>query len=175
MSEHELVVTAGEKRHVVLVHDSPESSNRIIRLAGEGAEVNVEEIFLTGNVASKLTIIHDAMRTVSRVNTRGVVGKNQSAKAHAKVIIPKHGQLSDSFVSQHFLLLHDSAHVDAIPSLEIEADEVKAAHAATMSPIDDEKLFYMTSRGLSEEEARRLIVQGFLKLPKGFEHLEAQW
>lgn len=172
---HELVIPAGEKRHVVLVHDNPESANRTIRLAGEGAEVAVDEIFLTGNVKSNLTIIHDAMRTVSRVNTRGVVGKNQNASAHAKIIIPKHSQLSDSFVSQHFLLLHDSAHVDATPSLEIEADEVKAAHAATMSPLDEEKLFYMTTRGLSLEESRKLMIQGFLKLPKGFEHLEVKW
>ena len=171
MAEHELVIPAGEKKHLVLVHDSPETVQRVIRLAGEGAEVQVDEIFLSGNVQSQLTIIHDAMRTVSRVNTRGVVNKAQSAISHAKVIIPKHGQLSDSFVSQHFLLLDDSAHAEAIPSLEIEADEVKASHAATISPLDPEKVFYMVSRGIPEAEARKLIIDGFLKLPENYEHM----
>jgi Fe-S cluster assembly scaffold protein SufB len=168
---HELVIPAGDKRHLVFVHDSSESAQRVIRLAGEGAEVCVDEIFLDGSVQSNLTIVHDAMRTVSRVNTRGVVRKAKHVLSHAKVVIPKHGQLSDSFVSQNFLLLDESAQADALPSLEIEADEVKASHAATVSPIDAEKVFYLTSRGVSEEEARRLIIEGFLKLPGGYEHL----
>ncbi len=172
---HEFVVPANEKKRIVLVHDSPETAQRVIRLAGEGAEVYVDEIFMSGNVQSKLTIIHDARNTISRVNVRGVVGKAQNTLSHAKVIIPKHGQLSDSFVSQHFLLLDESSQAEAIPSLEIEADEVKASHAATVSPIDAEKVFYMTSRGVSEPEARKLIVQGFLKLPKGFEHYLEKW
>ncbi len=166
----ELVIPAGEKRQIVLVHDAPESSQRVIRLAGEGAEVVVDEIFMSVSVKSQLTIIHDAMRTKSRVNARGVVGKAQNTVSHAKIVIPKHGQLSDSFVSQHFLLLDDSAQVEAIPSLEIEADEVKASHSATISPIDAEKIFYLASRGVSESEARKLIIEGFLKLPKGHEY-----
>jgi len=172
--EHELVIPAGEKKEIVIVHSSPESVKRVIRLAGDGAEVNVEEIFMSSNVQSNLTIIHDAVRTKSRVNTRGIVGKNQNAVSHAKVVIPKHGQLSDTFVSQHFLLLDESAQAEAIPSLEIEADDVKASHAATISPLDPEKIFYMTSKGLSEKEARKLIIQGFLKLPIGYEDLTWQ-
>jgi len=171
---NELIIPAGQKQHVVLVHDNPETVQRVIRLAGEGAEVVVDEIFVSGNVQSDLTVIHDAMRTKSRVNTRGIVGKNQNTVAHARVVIPKHGQLSDSFVGQHFLLLDDSAQAEAIPSLEIEADEVKASHAATISPLDSEKIFYLTSRGVSESEARKLLIQGFLKLPEGYEDLKWQ-
>ncbi len=171
----ELVVPAGEKKQIVFVHDTSKNVEYVIRLAGEGAEVLVDEIFINGNVQSKLTIIHDAVRTVSRVNTRGVVGKAQSTASHAKVIIPKHGQLSDSFVSQHFLLLDESAQAEAIPSLEIEADEVKASHAATVSPLDVEKLFYMMSKGIAKKEARKMIIEGFLKLPKGYEHVVDQW
>lgn len=172
---HELVIPAGEKRNVVLVHASPENAERVIRLAGVGAEVHVDEIFMSGNVQSRLTIIHDARNTISRVNARGVVGKAQSALSHAKIVIPKHGLLSDSFVSQNFLLLDDSSLAEAIPSLEIEADEVKASHSATVSPVDAERLFYLTSRGVSESDARKLIVEGFLKMPRGFEHYLEKW
>jgi Fe-S cluster assembly scaffold protein SufB len=163
---NEVVIPAGEKAHIVLVHHGSESEQRVVRLAGEGAEVVVDEVFVSGNVKSQLTIIHDARRTKSRVSARGVVEKAQNTISHAKVVIPKHGQLSDSFVEQHFLLLDDSAQAEAIPSLEIEADEVKASHSATVSPIDAEKLFYLTSRGVSESDARRLIIEGFLKLPE---------
>lgn len=168
-------INAGEKRRIVLVHDRPESAERVIRLAGEGAEVEVEEVFLTGDVASKLIVIHDAPRTVSRVRSRGVVGKSQSTVAHAVIRILEHAQLSDSFVSQKFLLLHDSANADAIPSLEVEADDVKAGHAAAVAPLDEEKVFYVCSRGVAEGDARRMVVEGFLAVPEGFEHLVEAW
>ncbi|MBS3125509.1 SufD family Fe-S cluster assembly protein [Candidatus Woesearchaeota archaeon] len=171
----ELIISANEKRDVVLIHDRPESGQRVIRLVGPGAEVRVEEIFLSGDVTSNLVIVHDAMRTVSRVKTRGVVGKGQSVFAHAKVIIQKHAQLSDSFVSQKFMLLDKTSKAEAIPSLEIEADEVKASHAATISPLDQEKLFYVMARGLSYVDASKLLIEGFLELPRNYEHFFATW
>ena len=93
------------------------------------------------------------------------MGKGQSVFAHAKVIIQKHAQLSDSFVSQKFMLLDKTSKAEAIPSLEIEADEVKASHAATISPLDQEKLFYVMARGLSYVDASKLLIEGFLELP----------
>ncbi len=167
MIEHELIIPAGEKREIVLVHAVPETSRRVIRLAGEGAEVVLHEIFVSGNVNSDVVVIHDAMRTKSRVNARGVVSKAQKTISHAKIIIPKHGQLSDSFVSQHFMLLDESAEAEAVPSLEIEADEVKASHTATISPLDENKIFYLKSRGIPGVEARKLIIDSFLKIPEG--------
>lgn len=167
----ELIIPAGGKKRVVLVHNSPENEQRVIRLAGEGAELELDEIFTSGNVQSSVTVVHDALRTKSRINARGVVGKGQKIVSHAKIVIPKHGQLSDSFVKQEFLLLDESAEAEAVPSLEIEADEVKASHAAAISPIDAEKLFYMKSRGIPESDAIKLIIEGFLKIPRGYEHL----
>lgn len=162
----ELVILAGEKRELVIVHKSAEKARHVIRLAGEGAEVKIDEIFLA-NAQSSVVIIHDAMRTKSRVNTRGIVSKGHSA-AHARIIIPKHGQLSDSFVTQNFMLLDENAEAEAIPSLEIEADEVKASHSATIAPLDENKIFYLKSRGIPEEEARKLIIESFLKIPEGY-------
>lgn len=166
----DLFIPAGEKREIVLVHTAPESEKHVIRLGGEGAEVVVEEVFLS-NAQSNVVVIHDAMRTKSRINARGVVGKGQKAISHARIVIPKHGQLSDSFVQQHFMLLDESAEVEVIPSLEIEADEVKASHAATVSPLSEEKIFYLKSRGIPEAEARKLIIESFMKIPRGYEHL----
>lgn len=172
MIEHELVIPAGEKREIVLVHTVPEASKRVIRLTGEGAEVQIEEIFFA-NVQSNIVVIHDAMRTKSRINARGIVSKGHTS-SHVKIIIPKHGQLSDSFVKQNFMLLDESAEAEAIPSLEIEADEVKASHSATIAPLDENKIFYLKSRGIPESEARKLIIESFLKIPENYEHLKWQ-
>ena len=66
------------------------------------------------------------------------------------------------------MLLDKTSKAEAIPSLEIEADEVKASHAATISPLDQEKLFYVMARGLSYVDASKLLIEGFLELPRNY-------
>jgi Fe-S cluster assembly scaffold protein SufB len=61
------------------------------------------------------------------------------------------------------MLLNPGAHADANPELEIKNNDVQSTHAATVSPIDEEKIFYLMSRGVSREKARRMIVEGFLE------------
>jgi Fe-S cluster assembly protein SufD len=72
-------------------------------------------------------------------------------------------QQTDAFQSSHALLLSPNARADAIPILEIEADDVRCKHGATTGRIDDDQLFYLMSRGLSYQEAQRMIVQGFFE------------
>lgn len=84
--------------------------------------------------------------------------------------IHKNAQIIDSHLSHHTLLLSPNAKVKTVPSLEIEADDVKVGHSATIGHIDDEMLFYLKSRGISEKEAKALLVQGFIK--EGLEKLE---
>ncbi|MEA2294412.1 MAG: Fe-S cluster assembly protein SufD, partial [Solirubrobacteraceae bacterium] len=60
------------------------------------------------------------------------------------------------------LLLTKKAHADAIPGLEILANDVRCTHAAAVAQIDPEQVFYLRSRGLSEDVARRLVIEGFL-------------
>jgi Fe-S cluster assembly protein SufD len=61
------------------------------------------------------------------------------------------------------MLLSPDAHADAIPGLEILADDVACTHAAAIAQVDKDQLFYLNSRGLSEEEGRSLVVEGFLQ------------
>lgn len=77
--------------------------------------------------------------------------------------IHKNAQIIDSHLSHHTLLLSPDAKIKTIPSLEIEADDVKAGHSASIGRIDDEMLFYLKSRGIGEKEAKALLVQGFIK------------
>jgi Fe-S cluster assembly protein SufD len=72
-------------------------------------------------------------------------------------------QQTDAFQESRNLLLSREAHSDAIPGLEIEADDVRCTHAAAVAQLDPEQLYYLRSRGLSEERARKVVIEGFLE------------
>jgi Fe-S cluster assembly protein SufD len=77
------------------------------------------------------------------------------------IIIDRGAQRSDAYQANRNLLLSEGARADTEPMLEIEADDVRCTHGATVGPVDEEQLFYATSRGLARDVAARLIVQGF--------------
>ncbi len=77
------------------------------------------------------------------------------------IMIAKEAQLTDSYLAHNTLLLSPQARARTIPALEIEADDVKAGHAATIGKVDDELMFYLTSRGISPKEAEEMLIQGF--------------
>ncbi len=72
-------------------------------------------------------------------------------------------QRTDAFQESRNLLLSTAAHADAIPGLEIEADDVRCTHAAAVAQVDAEQLFYLRSRGMSDDQAKRLVIEGFLQ------------
>jgi Fe-S cluster assembly protein SufD len=76
-------------------------------------------------------------------------------------------QQTDAFQESRNLLLSKRAHADAIPGLEIEANDVRCTHAATVARLDEDQLFYLQSRGLTRAEAERLLVGGFLEVIAG--------
>jgi Fe-S cluster assembly protein SufD len=73
-------------------------------------------------------------------------------------------QQTSAYQSTHSLLLSEKARADALPILEIEADDVRCKHGSTTGMVDDEQVFYLMSRGLSRQEAQRMIVQGFFEM-----------
>ena len=72
-------------------------------------------------------------------------------------------QQTDAFQESRNLLLSKQAHADAIPGLEIEANDVRCTHAAAVAQVDREQLYYLRARGLPEPQAKRLIIDGFLQ------------
>ena len=72
-------------------------------------------------------------------------------------------QRTDAFQESRNLLLSTDAHADAIPGLEIEADDVRCTHAAAVAQVDPEQLFYLRARGLDDAEAKQLVIEGFLQ------------
>jgi Fe-S cluster assembly protein SufD len=72
-------------------------------------------------------------------------------------------QRTDAFQESRNLLLSTEAHADAIPGLEIEADDVRCTHAAAVAQVDPEQLYYLRSHGLPVADAKRLVIDGFLQ------------
>ncbi len=111
----------------------------------------------------RLFVDHTAPKTRSNVEYKGAL---QGEGAHTvwvgNVLIRKVAEDIDTFEQNDNLVLTDGARADSIPNLEIETGDIAGAgHASTTGRFDDEHLFYLQSRGIEEEEARRLVVHGF--------------
>jgi Fe-S cluster assembly protein SufD len=105
---------------------------------------------------------HAAPDTVSDLAFRGLIAGRSSTVWRGMIKVDEGAQRTDAFQEARNLLLGKKAHADAIPGLEILADDVRCTHAAAIAQIDPEQIFYLRSRGLSETTAARLVVEGFL-------------
>ncbi|QLE57586.1 Fe-S cluster assembly protein SufD [Nostoc sp. TCL26-01] len=90
-----------------------------------------------------------------------IVGDRAHAIFNGKVFVPKPAQLTDAAQLNRNLLLSSKARVDTKPQLEITADNVKCAHGATVSQLEDDEIFYLQSRGIDANDARKLLVNAF--------------
>ncbi|BCL35017.1 Fe-S cluster assembly protein SufD [Nostoc sp. MS1] len=90
-----------------------------------------------------------------------IVGDRAHAVFNGKVFVPKPAQLTNAAQLNRNLLLSSKARVDTKPQLEITADNVKCAHGATVSQLEDDEIFYLQSRGIDSNDARKLLVNAF--------------
>lgn len=110
-----------------------------------------------------VNVVHRAINTKSRIVLKGVL-KDESSIDFKGLTRLEHGaKQTDAWLECRLLLLSDTAHGQAIPSLEILENDVKAGHASTAGRINDLELFYLQSRGLSLKESKKLITEGFIR------------
>lgn len=144
------------------------------KLIGRGAKLNLIGAFFLANkdeVKLNVNIDHIAPDTNSDTLIKSVLTDQAVGNFYGLVSIRKGAKNTDTFFREDALLLSDTAKAEASPSLEIDENEVKAGHASTVGPVDEEQLFYLMSRGIIQRQARKLIVQGYFagimsKLPK---------
>ena len=110
---------------------------------------------------------HAAPDTTSDLAFRGILRDRATAVWSGMISVDPGAQHTDAFQENRNLLLSDGAHADAIPGLEIEANDVRCTHAATIARLDAEQIFYLMSRGLTRAEAEHLLVGGFLAVIAG--------
>jgi Fe-S cluster assembly protein SufD len=135
------------------------------KLAGEGAEAKVTGAYAPHarqHVDFDTTQEHAAAHTFSDLAFRGILSGRSSAVWRGVIKVDPGAQQTDAFQECRNLLLSKRAHVDAIPGLEILANDVRCTHAAAIAQIDKEQLFYLRSRGLPEPQAQRLVIEGFM-------------
>jgi Fe-S cluster assembly protein SufD len=134
-------------------------------LEGEGAQGKVTGAYaLTGrqHLDFDTTQEHAAAHCNSDLAFRGILAGRSSAVWRGMIKVDPGAQETDAFQESRNLLLSKKAHADAIPGLEILANDVRCTHAAAIAQIDPEQLFYLRARGLSHEVASRLVIEGFL-------------
>lgn len=135
-------------------------------LIGEGAYAEHSDIiFGNKNQAFDITadMTHLAPNTKGRVLVKSVLKDTAKSLFKGMIKIRKNAKASESYLAGHAILLDKGAKSDAIPGLEIETNEVKATHSASVAQMDEEQMFYLMSRGFSKDSARRIIIDGFLE------------
>ena len=167
-SQFSTVGRDAQLKHVVvslggdLVRVTPQVS-----LNSTGGEVHMFGVYLadTGDyIEHRPFVDHIAANCVSRVTYKGALqGKGSHTVWVGDVLIRESAVGTDTYELNRNLLLTDGARADSVPNLEIETGKIEGAgHASASGRFDDEQLFYLQSRGISEHDARRLVVRGFL-------------
>ena len=135
------------------------------KLAGPGSEARVTGGYAGGpgqHLDFDTTQEHAAPNTTSDLAFRGVLAAGSTAVWRGMIKVDPGAQQTDAFQECRNLLLSPEAHADAIPGLEIQANDVRCTHAAAVAQVDPEQLFYLRSHGLDDAIAKRLVIEGFL-------------
>ncbi len=139
-----------------------------VRLEGDNAKVTANGVLL-GNgrrhIDTRLGIEHIARDTASEMVWRGVAANRSRVVFHGGIHIRPGADGADANLSNKNLLLSADAEIDTQPTLVIDAEEVKAAHGATVGQLDDNALFYLRSRGLPQQQAQQLLSAAFCHEP----------
>ena len=140
-------------------------NNLDVLMTGEGASVNLTGLYMpTGvqHVDNQVIIDHAVGYTTTRELYKGILNGKSRSVFHGSIIVREKAVKVDAIQEDKNLLLSDGAEADTKPAFWIYCDDVKCAHGAACGQIDEDVLFYLRSRGLSDTAARHLMVQGFV-------------
>lgn len=142
----------------------------VVRLTGRGASAKVIGL-VVGRGDHKITIhteqIHEAPETTSNLLVKAVLYDQTQFSYDGIIRVERSAQKSDAYQKNENLLLSPRSHARSAPSLEILANDVRCTHGSTTGKLNEDQLWYLTSRGLSTPVAKQLLVEGF------FEHAMA--
>jgi Fe-S cluster assembly protein SufD len=133
---------------------------------GEGADFQLRGVnLLAGDTHTDVTMVldHKVPHTTSEEIVRNVVMDKSQGAFQGQIKVHKRAQKTDARMACNTLLLSDEGGFSTKPELEIFADDVQCGHGATVAEIDHNHLFYMMSRGISDKDARRLLVKAFVR------------
>jgi Fe-S cluster assembly scaffold protein SufB len=139
-------------------------TDSVMKGSGASSE-DVEIVFGTEKQLFDITsnLDHAGYSTRGRVMVKSIMKDESKSLFKGMIKIRKDAKISEAYLAGHAILLNKGSHSDAIPGLEIETNEVKATHSASVSQIDEEQIFYLMCKGLDRESAKREIVHGFVE------------
>ncbi|MBX7095379.1 MAG: Fe-S cluster assembly protein SufD [Flavobacteriales bacterium] len=139
-------------------------NNLFISSNGENTESNLNGLYITNGVRhvdNQTVMDHTRPHALSNELYKGIMDEQSSAAFNGKVFVRQDAQKINAYQSNSNILLSETAQVNSKPELEIYADDVKCSHGSTTGQLDEEALFYLQARGISEKSARLLLVQAF--------------
>ncbi|MDR2890927.1 MAG: SufD family Fe-S cluster assembly protein [Alistipes sp.] len=160
-------LSEGARLHLCTFVLSGEGSAQLsleVELAGPRASFELDGLFVAsgrGSASIDVNVRHLHPDTVSRQLVKGIATDEATGTFSGMVYVAPGAQRTDAVQQNRNLQLTDAAHIFTRPGLEIYADDVKCSHGATVGQLDAEALYYMRQRGISEEAARRMQLQGF--------------
>ncbi len=160
---HQAKLSQFKDIQVALGGDQMRSSYRV-ELLGEGAESDILSLSaLKGGEQSHTHILmeHRAPHCTSRQLVKNLLNEESSSSFEGKIRVESWAQKTNAYQLNANCILSDQASAYSKPNLEIFADDVKASHGSTTGQVDPEQLFYLRSRGLSQEKANQILLSGF--------------
>lgn len=168
--------------HTISLEGKILRNNLNVAVQGENCETNLNGLYLvhgSQHVDNHTYVDHIAPNCNSRENYKGVMDDQSTAVFNGKVMVQTNAQKINAFQSNQNILLSDDATINSKPELEIYADDVQCAHGSTTGQLDEEAVFYLRSRGISETSAKKMMIKAFLfdvlgdiKLNSFKEHVE---
>lgn len=140
-------------------------NNVYANVNGQNSESNLYGIYLLNekqHVDNHTTIDHQVAHCLSNELYKGVLSDQSTGVFNGKVFVRKDAQKINAFQSNANVLLSDLASMNSKPELEIYADDVKCSHGSTTGQIDEEAVFYLRARGISEKNAKLLMIDAFI-------------
>ena len=168
MKNIKIRVKENEEKVIPFIFTDSEKENEVtvdVTLDKRGGSLRLLGLFLQSkyhNVTFNVNIVHKAPDTISRVDIRAVLFDKAQFSNDGLIRIDQGAKKADGFYSSK-VLLFDDAKGRSVPSLEIDENELKAGHASSVGRPRAEEIFYLRSRGLTQDEAEKLIVSGFFE------------
>ena len=139
-------------------------NNLRIKLAGEGLECVLNGLYLTRGdqlADHHMVVEHAQPHCASHEYFNGILDDKSRGVFHGRILVQEIAQKTDAKQTNKNLLLSDDAIANTKPQLEIYADDVKCTHGATIGQLNEESIFYLRSRGIGPETARRMLIHAF--------------
>ena len=151
----------------LLVHSCNQIALDIaVELRGVNSSATLLGVYLGKNsevFQLSITLLHKASSTNALTWINGVLTDHSTSNFSGLVKIVPGLRVVNSYLANHVLVLGDKAKANTIPSLEIESDDVKCSHEATIGQINEDQLFYLMSRGIDRQTSEKLLTRGFFE------------